>query len=162
MFHNGQEDQHGETPQTDSTQPAGQGIHRYQMRQMMLAIGDDYWIEDDQGHKVYKVDGKALRLRKTLNFEDASGNVLAKIKEQIFHIKDSMSVEGANGEELAVVKKALFSTLRERFLVHIYGKQDLDVLGNILDHEYSIGEGNNAIAQVSKQWFRLAIAMEYR
>ena len=92
------------------------------MRQMMLAIGDDYWIEDEQGHKVYKVDGKALRLRKTLIFEDASGNVLAKIKEQILHIKDSMAVEGANGEEPAVVKKALFSLLNERYLVQIKGE----------------------------------------
>ena len=27
--------------------------------------------------------------------------------------------------------------------------------GNILDHEYSIGEGRDKVAEVSKKWFRL-------
>ena len=52
--------------------PGGGGNH-YQMRQKMVAIGDDFWIENDSGQKVYKVDGKALRLRQTLVFEDAHG-----------------------------------------------------------------------------------------
>jgi uncharacterized protein YxjI len=44
-------------------------IH-YQMRQKMFAIGNDFWIENDRGEKVYKVDGKALRVRSTLVLED--------------------------------------------------------------------------------------------
>jgi uncharacterized protein YxjI len=34
------------------------------------------------------VDGKALRLRKTLIFEDAEGNKLAKIQERVARLKD--------------------------------------------------------------------------
>jgi len=47
---------------------------RYQMRQRLISIGDDYWIEDDQGRKAFRVDGKALRLRDTFVLEDAAGN----------------------------------------------------------------------------------------
>ena len=32
---------------------------------------------------------------------------------------------------------------------------DMVEQGNILDHEYSIGEGRDKIAEVSKKWFRL-------
>jgi uncharacterized protein YxjI len=32
----------------------------------------------------------------------------------------------------------------------------LDVQGNLLDYEYTIGEGRNKIAEVSKKWFRVA------
>ena len=39
---------------------------RYKIRQKMFSIGDDFWIENQDGQKVFKVDGKALRLRKTL------------------------------------------------------------------------------------------------
>ena len=46
---------------------------RYQMRQKILSIGDDYWIENAEGQRVYRVDGKALRLRHTLDLEDADG-----------------------------------------------------------------------------------------
>ena len=44
---------------------------RYQMREKLLSIGDDFWIADESGRQVFKVDGKALRLRQTLIIEDA-------------------------------------------------------------------------------------------
>jgi uncharacterized protein YxjI len=37
----------------------------YKMRQRMLSIGDDFWIETDRGDRAFKVDGKALRLRRS-------------------------------------------------------------------------------------------------
>ena len=133
----------------------GGGGNRYQMRQKMVAIGDDYWIENDHGQKVFKVDGKALRVRQTLKFEDAHGNELAKIQEKMLRVKDSMQIEGPNGENLAMVKKALITPVRERWTVKIKGGPDLEVKGNILDHEYSIGEGRDKVAEVSKKWFRV-------
>ena len=36
-------------------------VLRFQMREKLLSIGDDYWIEDDQGNRAYRVNGKALR-----------------------------------------------------------------------------------------------------
>jgi uncharacterized protein YxjI len=134
--------------------PGGPGNH-YQMRQKMVAIGDDFWIENDQGQKVFKVDGKALRVRQTLIFEDANGKELCKIQEKMLRIKDTMEIEGPNGEQLASVKKALITPLRERWVVKVQNGPDLDVQGNILDHEYSIGEGRDKVAEVSKKWFRL-------
>ena len=45
-------------------------VRRFQMREKLLSIGDDYWIEDDQGNRVYRVNGKALRARSTFKLED--------------------------------------------------------------------------------------------
>lgn len=134
--------------------PGGAG-NRYQMRQKMVAIGDDFWIENDRGQKVFKVDGKALRVRQTLVFEDAHGQELCKIQERMLRVKDSMEVEGPSGQQLAMVKKALITPVRDRWTVKIKGGPDLEVKGNILDHEYSIGEGRDKVAEVSKKWFRL-------
>lgn len=132
----------------------GGGRHRYQMREKLVSIGDDYWIENADGQKVYKVDGKALRLRNTLNFEDAQGNVLCKIQERMLRVKDTMEVEGTGGEQIAMVKKALISPLRDRFSVKLRNGSELEVKGNILQHEYTIGEGPAKVAEVSKRWFR--------
>ena len=141
----------------DERQTFGRGGNatRYQMRQQIIAIGDDFWIENSQGQRVFKVDGKALRVRKTLKFEDRNRRELCKIQERMLRIKDSMEVEGPNGEQLAMVKKALISPIRDRFTVKIKNGPDLDVKGNILDHEYTIGEGRNKVAEVSKKWFRI-------
>ena len=133
----------------------GGGNNRYQMRQKMVSIGDDFWIENEAGQKIFKVDGKALRLRKTLKFEDAHGQELCQIQEKMARIKESMEIEDANGQQLAMVKKALITPVRERFVAKIGNGPDLDIQGNFLDHEYTIEEGRNKIAEISKKWFRL-------
>lgn len=126
--------------------------HRYKMRQKILAIGDDFWIENGRGEKVFKIDGKALRVRQTLIFEDRNGNELLKIQERMLRVKDSMEIEDPQGKRVALVRKALITPLRERWLVDIPGGSDLEVQGNILDHEFRIGN----VAEVSKKWFRVA------
>ena len=40
---------------------------KYQMREKMFAIGDDFWVETEGGEHAFKVDGKALRIRDTLD-----------------------------------------------------------------------------------------------
>jgi uncharacterized protein YxjI len=127
----------------------------YQMRQRLLAFGDDFWIEDERGNRAFKVDGKALRVRQTLSFEDAHGRELCKIQERMLRVKDSMAIEGPGGDRIALVKKALISPVRDRLSVQVQGGPDLEVQGNILDHEYSIGEGRDKVAEVSKKWFRV-------
>jgi uncharacterized protein YxjI len=132
------------------------GHHRYQMRQKLVAIGDDYWIEDDARQRVFKVDGKALRMRSTLMFEDARGHELCKIQERMLRVKDTMEIEDAAGHSTATVKKALINPLRDRFTVKVANGPDLDVQGNLVDHEYSIGQGRDKVAEISKRWFRIA------
>ena len=111
---------------------------RYQMRQRMISIGDDYVIENDRGERVFKLDGKALRIRKTILFEDMDGRELAKIQERMLHIKDSMEIEGPDGNRIAMVKKAMITPLRERWIVKVEDGPDLHAQGNIVDHEYTI------------------------
>jgi uncharacterized protein YxjI len=130
-------------------------VNRYQMREKLVSIGDDFWIENQDGQKAFKVDGKALRVRQALKFDDAHGNELCKIQERKARVKDSMEVEDAHGHKVAMVKKALVSPVRDRFTVKIKDGPDLDVKGNILDHEYTIGEGHHKVAEVSKKWFRI-------
>jgi uncharacterized protein YxjI len=136
--------------------PGGGGGNHYQMRQKMVSIGDDFYIENDAGQRMFKVDGKALRARQTLVFEDMSGNELCKIQERMMRVKDSMEIEGPGGEQMAMVKKALISPVRDRWVVKIGNGPDLEVKGNVLDHEYEIGDGGGKVAEVSKKWFRVA------
>ncbi len=128
---------------------------RYKIRQKLISIGDDFWIEDDRGQKVFKVDGKVLRIRKTLVFEDLSGQKLCQIQERLLAIKDTMVITDADGEKLATVKKALIAPLRDRWHVTVKDGPDMNVQGNILDHEYSIKQGLRKVAEVSKKWFRI-------
>jgi uncharacterized protein YxjI len=128
---------------------------RFQMRQKMISIGDDYWIEDESGEKIYRVDGKALRVRSTLDLEDAHGTTLCRIQARVLNIRDTMEIEDPDGNRLAVVRKALVSPLRERWKVDREGGEDWTVQGNIVDHEYEIEADGRKIAEISKKWFRV-------
>jgi uncharacterized protein YxjI len=131
-----------------------EGGMQYQMREKMFSIGDDYWIETNRGDRVFKVDGKALRLRDTLVIEDHTGAEVCTIQEKKLRVRDTMEIE-RHGETLASVKKAMITPLRERFSVEVRGSGDLDVHGNITDHEYTVERDGSKAAEVSKRWFRV-------
>ena len=44
---------------------AGGSAATYQLRARLVSFGDDYWIENQDGDRVLRVDGKVLRVRKT-------------------------------------------------------------------------------------------------
>src|SRR5829696_2499018 len=100
---------------------------RYQMRQHLLSIGDDYWIEAEDGRRAFRVDGKALRIRKTFVLEDAAGNEVAKLQERKLSVRDKMEIE-RDGHRLATGKKALVG-IRDRFAIDVEGGDDLDATG---------------------------------
>ena len=131
-----------------------EGGTKYRMREKLFAIGDDYWIEDEDGERAFKVNGKALRMRKTLVLEDPSGAELFTVQERKLHIRDTMAIE-QSGKTVATVKKALITPLRERFSIEVEDGDDLEAKGNIVDHEYEIERGGDRVAEVSKCWFRV-------
>ena len=130
----------------------GHAVRRYQMREKLLSIGDDYWIEDESGERVFKVDGKAVRVRDTFVLKDASGSEVAKIQERKLSVRDKMKIE--MGDRSATVHKAV-AGIRDRYKVDVDGGSDMSAHGNVVDHEYQIDRDGDAVATVSKSWFRV-------
>ena len=126
----------------------------YKMRQSLISIGDDYWIENGAGQRAFKVDGKAFRIRKTLVIEDPAGREVATLKEKLVSVRDVMTIE-RGGQVLATVKKALFTPLRERFTVEAANGVTYDVKGNITDHQYDFERDGQQVASVAMKWFRV-------
>jgi uncharacterized protein YxjI len=124
---------------------------RYQMRQRLLSIGDDYWIEHEDGSRAFRVDGKALRIRKTLVLEDTTGREVAKLQERKLSVRDKMEIE-RDGRSIATVRKALVG-IRDRFSIDVDGGADMSAKGNLVDHEYEIERDGETVATVSKRWF---------
>jgi uncharacterized protein YxjI len=123
------------------------------MREKLLSIGDDFWIENDQGERAYKVDGKAFRLRQTFVLEDTSGNEIVRIQERKLSIRDKIAIE-RGGDTAATVHKALVG-IRDRFVVDVEHGADMKAHGNVVDHEYEIERDGDTVATISKKWFRV-------
>ncbi|MCJ0868693.1 LURP-one-related/scramblase family protein [Streptomyces sp. AP-93] len=127
---------------------------KYLVRDKMLAIGDDYWIEDEDGRHAFLVDGKALRFRDTLELKDPDGRILITLREKLFALRDAMTLE-RDERRLAVIRKKRFSLLRNHYSVVLGEGTELDVSGRILDREFKVEYEGELLALISRQWYRI-------
>lgn len=127
---------------------------RYIVREKFFHLGEDSQITDESGRPVYEVDGKVFTLHHTLVMRDMAGNEVATIRQQLIALRPTWEIT-RGGVELAEVRKKLLSFLGDRFTVDIPGPDDLEVAGNIFEHEYTITQGGRVVATVSKRWISL-------
>ena len=127
---------------------------RYQMRQKLFSIGEDFDITDDAGRRAFRVDSKLLRIRETFVITDAAGREVATITEKKLAIRDTMRIT-RDGELLATVRKGLLSMLRDRFEIEVENGPKIVARGDIMGHEYELEREGKRIATISKRWFRV-------
>ncbi|HEY9332579.1 MAG TPA: LURP-one-related family protein [Streptomyces sp.] len=124
---------------------------RLLVRERLFGIGDDYWIEDTDGHKVFLVDGKAMRVRDTFELKDAQGRIVIEIRQKLLSLRDTMLIE-RDGEQLAKVKRKRLSLLRNHYRVTLVDGTELDVSGKILEREFAVDYDGELLAQISRRW----------
>ena len=67
----------------------------------------------------------------------------------------AFQVRESDGEENYRDQKALITPLRNPWTVKFRNGPDMDMQGNILDHEYEIKAGRRKVTQVSRKWFKV-------
>jgi uncharacterized protein YxjI len=126
----------------------------YVIRERLFDIGDDFDITDEHGNRLYHVDGKVLSLRDRLVLEDMSGREVASVHRQLVALRPTYEVR-IGGEKAAEVRKALFTPFREKFTIDVPGPDDLEMRGNLFDHEFTVQRGGREVAAVSKRWLTI-------
>ncbi|MFD0523340.1 LURP-one-related/scramblase family protein [Paractinoplanes durhamensis] len=131
-----------------------QNRRMYVIRERFFAIGDDFDVLDEHGNKVYRVDGKVFSVRGRLVIEDANGDEVASVHRQIIALRATYEIR-IGGEKAAEVRKKLFTPFRDKFTIDVPGPDDLEMKGNLLDHEYVIELDGHEVAAVSKRWLTI-------
>jgi uncharacterized protein YxjI len=126
----------------------------YLIRERFFDIGDDFDITDGDGNKLYHVDGKVLTLRSRLVIEDTSGQEVAAVHRHLIALRATYEIT-IGGKKAAEVRKKLFTPFRERFTIDIPGPHDLEMKGDLLDHEFTVERDGDEVASVSKKWFTI-------
>ncbi|KPI17745.1 protein of unknown function DUF567 [Actinobacteria bacterium OK074] len=127
---------------------------RFLVRDRLLGFGEDYWIEDQHGTKVFLVDGKAMRLRDTFELKDVHGRVLVDIHQKMLALRDTMVIE-RDGEPLAKIRRKRLSLLRNHYRVALSDGTELDVSGKILDREFAVEYDGELLAVISRRWLHI-------
>jgi uncharacterized protein YxjI len=124
------------------------------IREKFFSIGDDFDVLDGDGNKVLHVDGKVLTVRDKVVIEDLTGQEVASVHRHLVALRPTYEIR-IGGEKAAEVKKKLFTPFREKFTIDVPGPDDLEMKGDLLDHEYVIERGGTRVAEVSKRWLTI-------
>ena len=126
----------------------------YVIREKFFSIGDDFDVLDEHGTKLLHVDGKVLSIRNKVVIEDPSGAEVASVHRHLVALRPTYEIT-IGGEKAAEVRKKLFTPFRESFTIDGPGPDDLEMKGDLLDHEYVIERGGVEVAAVSKRWLTI-------
>lgn len=126
----------------------------YLIRERFFRLGEDSDITDDQGRPVLHVDGKVLSLRDRLVLRDPEGHEVAQVHRKLVALRPTYEIS-VGGHEVAEVRKHFFTPFGDRFTIDIPGPGDLEMKGNLFDHEFTIRRGGQTVATVSKRWFTI-------
>jgi uncharacterized protein YxjI len=126
----------------------------YLIRERLFRLGEDSDITDEHARPVLHVDGKVLSLRNRLVLRDPEGREVAQVQRKLVALVPTYQISIA-GREGAEVRKRLFTPFGDRFTIDVPGPDDLEMRGDLLDHEFSIERGGQAVATVSKRWFSM-------
>jgi uncharacterized protein YxjI len=127
---------------------------RYVIREKFFRLGEDSEITDESGRTVFQVDGKVLTLRDRLVIRNAAGQEVAGVQRKLIALRPTYEIS-IGGEQAAQVRKHFFTPFRDRYTIDIPGPDDLEMSGNIFDHEFTIQQGGNVVAIASKRWFSI-------
>jgi uncharacterized protein YxjI len=127
---------------------------RYVIRERFFHLGEDSDITDEAGNAVYQVDGKVLSLSNRLVIRDPSGNEVAEVRRRLIALTPTYEISIA-GQDAAEVRKKFFTPFVDRFTIDVPGPEDLEMNGNLFEHEFTIKQGGQTVATVSKQWLSL-------
>jgi uncharacterized protein YxjI len=125
---------------------------RYLIRERFFRLGEDSDVTDEQGRPVLHVDGKVLSLHDRLVIRDPAGNEVAQVHRKLVALRPTYRVT-VGGEQVAEVRRHLLTPFGDRFTIDVPGPDDLEMRGNLFDHEFTVRRGDQTVATVSKRWF---------
>lgn len=126
----------------------------YLIREKFFGLGQDSEITDEHGRPVLRVDGKALSLRERLVLRDPDGREVAEVRRRLVSMRPTYEIS-IGGEEAARVRKKLFTPFVDRYTVDIPGPDDLELIGDLFEHEYTVRRGGDVVATISKAFFTM-------
>jgi len=127
---------------------------RYVIREQFFRLGEDSQITDESGQALFDVDGKVLSLHNTLVMRDLHGHEVATVKRELIALTPTYRIDRP-GKSSVQVRKRLINLFGDHYTIDIPGPDDLEIVGDLFDHEYQVKRADSVIATISKQWIAL-------
>lgn len=127
---------------------------RYVIKEKFFQLTKEADITDETGQVAFHVDRQLLSLHQKVILRDLNDAEVASVHRRLIALRPTYEIT-RGGQELAEVRQHLFTPFGDRFTVDVPGPDDLEIKGNLFEHEYTIHRGDALVATVSKQWLSL-------
>ncbi|HCU93051.1 MAG TPA: hypothetical protein DHU96_10080 [Actinobacteria bacterium] len=126
----------------------------YVIRERMFRLGEDSDVTDEAGQPVLHVDGKVLSLHHRLILRDPGGREAGQVNRKLAALRPTYQIS-IDGKDVAEVRKHLFTPFGERFTIDVHGAGGMEIDGDLLSHEFTIGRHGQTVATISKRWLSM-------
>jgi uncharacterized protein YxjI len=127
---------------------------KYLVQEKFFRLGQDNDILTEAGQPVLRVDGKALSLNNLMIVNDLSGNEVARVSRKIIALLSTYEIALAGG--VTAEAHHQFSPLHPKWTISIPGGADLEMTGNLANHDFTIAQNGQTIATISKAWMSMS------
>jgi len=124
---------------------------KYQIKQRLLSLTDSFDIQDDAGNLAFSVKGKLFSLTSSQTLYDSAERELLKIKRKYLSLLPACRLLCQDGSEWQI-RKRFWPFWTSRFSISS-PLGDLEISGNLWQHEYEIRQHTKVLASISKRWF---------
>lgn len=125
------------------------------MKQKIFSLKEKFFIKNEAGEDVYRIEGKLISLGKQLTVYDRTDTEVAFIKQKLFQWLPKFGVM-IDGVEVAEVAQQ-FSFFKPKYTINGIG---WSVTGNFWGHDYQVMDGDQVIATIHKAWAAFADSFE--
>ena len=126
----------------------------YVIRERLFRLGEDSDITNEAGQPVLHVDGRVLSLHNRLVLRDPAGREAGQVHRKLAALRPTYQIT-INGKDVAEVRKHLFTPFGERFTIDVHGADDMQINGDLFDHEFTIERYGQTVATISKRWLSM-------
>lgn len=124
---------------------------KYRINQKIFSLTDSFTIEDERGMVAFTAKGKFLSISSSQTLYDHTEREILKIKRKYLSILPACRLVNNDGSEW-LIKKKFWPFWTSRFTIDTqYGQ--LEMTGNLWQHEYEIRQGEQLLASISKKLF---------
>ena len=128
----------------------------YLLRRNLASI-EGYLVYDSTDAHVYRFRGHLSFPAQRWSMHDAAGTEVATLARPPLHVHPTFTVSRP-GRSDVVIRKASFAPVREAWRIEGAEEGDIDLQGDVLDHEFTFTQDGHAVGTASRRWVTLTDA----
>jgi uncharacterized protein YxjI len=128
----------------------------YLVRRNMVSI-EGYLVFDSTDAEVYRFKGHLAFPAQRWSMLDAGGSEVATLVRPPLHIHPTFTVSRP-GRSDVVIRKASFSPVLESWRIEGAEDGDVDLRGDVLNHEFTFEQDGRAVGTTTRRWISLTDA----